>query len=191
VKSSAAPPAKPPTPSGAATSPVPAPRLEPSIERKPSEKGWQDGVAAAPKSPALARAKGEALAPLDLALAGRERGRGQRDALLPEPVVSAQSFPVLESALPTLDRVEPSSRELPRQLPDLPLPAAEALAWSPDEGIASPRGNESSRSFAPVFTLLAIPEPGSAALLGAALAALAAARRRGVRRESPPPGAGC
>lgn len=81
--------------------------------------------------------------------------------------------------------LQPDSPEPSLPPIDLPLPALEhaAVASSVDYGADElPSSAQALRWFATPTTLLLIPEPGSAILLGAALAALGAARR--IRRRA-------
>ncbi len=141
------------------------------------DKTWREGVAAAPNSPALAHATREAKDALDLWLErGRSKGSPFEVALpltTPPQLRSFASDPMPAAS----DRGVP---ETPLRAFDLPLPGPAAFARPGDDGAeeASPTFGSGSHRFLPVLAVLAIPEPGSAALLGAALAGLAAARRR-------------
>jgi hypothetical protein len=144
------------------------------------EEAWQQGVAAVPHTPAVAPATSEAKKALDLWL---ERGglKGSPFAIA-LPAVAAAAPPQLRPFAPdpTPAPADRGVSETPLRAFDLPLPGPAAFARPGDDDAeeASPTFGPGSHRFLPVLTVLAIPEPGSAALLGAALAGLAAARRR-------------
>jgi hypothetical protein len=142
------------------------------------EKTWRDAFAAAPSSPA--HAIPEAKESLDLSLEGGGRKSPPLDAAL--PAVAVVTPPQRQSLAwdPRPADSEHGGPETPLHLFDLPLPAPAVFARSSDDDAeeASPTIGSGSRHFLPVLAVLAIPEPGSAVLLGAALATLAVARRR-------------
>ncbi len=149
------------------------------------EKGWHDGFAAAASSPALANAIRETHKGIDLSLADRGRAREHVDVMLPIHEAAAPALALLAASdRPLRSELERFVSETLPGLRELSLPTQDAFAAAPSDGRADfeDEGFPSSRGFLPVLTLLAIPEPTSAALVGATLATLALVRRRGRQR---------
>jgi hypothetical protein len=141
------------------------------------EKTWREDIAATPAP--VVRALRDARESLDLSLERGARARSPLDVALP---------PMVAAALPQLRSFSWDSKpgdsdrgawETPRRLLDLPSPTPEVFARSNRDGAdeALPMLGSGANRFLPVLAMLAIPEPGSAVLLGTALALLAAARR--------------
>jgi hypothetical protein len=143
-----------------------------------SEKTWREGIAATPAPPV--RAIRDSREPLDLSLERSARTSAPLDVALPAMVAAA--LPQLRSFAwnSTPGDSDRGAWETPLRLLDLPLPTPEVFARSSSDGAeeALPMLGSGANRFLPVLAMLAIPEPGSAALLGTALALLAAARRR-------------
>ena len=151
--------------------------------RSSSEKSWREEFAAALPSPALAYATRAASEPVDLSLDRDEWKDSLLHTLLPATSVTPLPAQWLAAADPIADTPASYVAMAPHTLPDLARVSPEVFAGllHAEDGAASPAAFSNSRLFPPIFTLLAIPEPASALLLGAALAALAAPRRRGRR----------
>jgi len=147
------------------------------------EKGWREELASALPSPALAYATRAASEPVDLSLDRDPWPGSLLHTLLPATSVTALPAEWLAAG----DRIADTPTSLVAMarhtLPVLALVSPEVFAGSTDaeDGAAHPAAFSSSRLFPSAFTLLAIPEPGSALLLGAGLAGFAAAGCR-VRR---------
>jgi hypothetical protein len=148
--------------------------------RSSFEQGWREELAAALPSPALAYATRAASETLDLSLDRDESENSLLHTLLPATSVT----PLPAQWLAAADRIADTPASFvamaPRTLPDLARVSPEVFTGSigDEDGGASPAPFSNSRLFPPLLTLLAIPEPASALLLGAALAGLAAVRRR-------------
>jgi hypothetical protein len=179
----------------ATAKPIASPRIAPALHHvgspgaapreraglAPLDDAWRERAKTSAPSPALAHGLREIDQALDLLPGHAKDTRSRFEQLVPTLPASAHPRELAASPAPPLAALPLPSAPAP----DLgfAFPVLETLAAQLDD-LADARdvfGFGSEPVYAPALRVTAIPEPGSAWLIGAGLAAVAAVRRRAAR----------